>query len=127
MTLTEMGKLLTVAATLDNRSINEFTVQAWFEVIGHLDFEEAREALYDHYATSTAWLMPAHLNDLVKAQRERAYQERLRREQFEAREQADRLALVRGTEDRSGGPSPWYQQAKETLARMRSAQQGEAS
>lgn len=83
MELSETAKLLAKAALLDNRTVDEMTVGAWHETVGHLDFRDALRALTLHRQESDAWLMPAHIVRLApRARRER--------EVVEARERAVR-------------------------------------
>lgn len=76
MELSETAKLLAKAALLDNRTVDEMTVSAWHETVGHLDFRDALRALTLHRQESDAWLMPAHIVRLApRARREREIQE----------------------------------------------------
>lgn len=61
MTKLEVARLLTIASMVDNRTVAPETVEAWWEVIGHLDFEPARLALVQHRRDSTEYLLPAHI------------------------------------------------------------------
>lgn len=71
MTRAEVAMLLGLAAARDRRTVGETDVAAWHTDLGDLTFEEAREALNQHFRESTAWLMPAHLRDLVRVARSR--------------------------------------------------------
>ena len=57
----ETAKILAKAALIDNRHIDRETVKAWHEIIGHLEFDVALEALTIHRRNSTEYLMPAHI------------------------------------------------------------------
>ena len=72
MNRTEAGQLLALAALVDNRPITDETVIMWHGLLDDIDYGEAAEALKEYYRTSTRWLMPAHLRDLVEAAREEA-------------------------------------------------------
>jgi hypothetical protein len=61
MTPRECSELLTYASIIDNRTVAPETVQAWHEVVGHLDVTVAREAIIQHRRESTEYLMPAHV------------------------------------------------------------------
>lgn len=76
MNLTETAKLLTVASTIDNRTVAEETVVAWHKVVGHLDYGTAQEAVLRHFGESTEYLLPRH----VKVQASRIRDERERAE-----------------------------------------------
>lgn len=61
MNLAETGKLLAKVQLYDNRTVDRATIEAWHEVIGHLDFQVALQALKIHKMTSTDYLQPAHI------------------------------------------------------------------
>lgn len=67
MNKTETSQLLTLAALVDNRAITPEMVVMWHGLLDDISYEDAAEALKEHYRTSTRWLMPAHLRDLVAA------------------------------------------------------------
>lgn len=45
----------------DNRFVDRVTMSHWKETIGHLDYEDAREAVVDHFRESTEYLTAAHV------------------------------------------------------------------
>ncbi|QTF71258.1 hypothetical protein [Arthrobacter woluwensis] len=57
----DTARLLSKAALVDNRIISPETVEAWHEIVGHLDYRLALEALRIHRTTATDYLMPAHI------------------------------------------------------------------
>ncbi|MEZ2373106.1 hypothetical protein [Arthrobacter sp. RCC_34] len=57
----DTARLLSKAALVDNRIISPEIVEAWHEIIGHLDYHLAMEALRIHRTTSDAYLQPAHI------------------------------------------------------------------
>jgi hypothetical protein len=61
MLKSEVAQLLAKAALIDNRKIDAATVEAWHEVIGHVDYDVALLALTIHRRTSSEYLMPAHI------------------------------------------------------------------
>lgn len=65
----QVAQLLTLASLIDNRTVTDEACLMWHEVIGHLDYDLAVDALQAHYAGSTAWLLPAHLTGYVRASR----------------------------------------------------------
>lgn len=69
MNKTETSQLLTLAALVDNRAVTPEAVVMWHGLLDDIDYGEAAEALKEYYRTSTKWLMPAHLRDLVEAAR----------------------------------------------------------
>lgn len=54
---------------LDNRQVDELTIQAWMPLMAHLDYQDAVEAVNTHFRESTAYLQPAHIAALVKRAR----------------------------------------------------------
>lgn len=68
MLKSEVAQLLAKAALIDNRKVDAATVEAWHEVIGHVDYNVALLALTLHRRTSSEYLMPAHIiSNLRKA------------------------------------------------------------
>jgi hypothetical protein len=57
----EVARVLTRAASFDQRTLGDADVDAWFQVIGDLDFAECMAKVIEHYRSSTDRLMPAHL------------------------------------------------------------------
>lgn len=77
MNKTEMAKLLTMASAIDNRKIGTETVEAWFMVIGDIEFEIAVEALKTHFNDSSEYLIPNHIRVLAtKIEKHRLAMER---------------------------------------------------
>lgn len=118
MTVAEAAALLTIAATIDNRSINEATARAWHATLADLDFEDAREAVFEHYRRSDKYLMPAHVRDLVKVIHERRTVEAARERAIEAK---PALALVPGKygQRQITEPTPAFSEASKILADIR--------
>lgn len=69
MNRAETATLLALAASFDRRTVGEADVVAWAAALRALAFVEARDAVVQHYATSTAWLMPGHITALVTERR----------------------------------------------------------
>lgn len=65
----EIIDLLTAASAYDRRSVGEADVAAWSEAANRAGwtFPRALDALHEHFATSTAWLMPGHVTQLIRA------------------------------------------------------------
>jgi len=57
----EVVKVVARIQAGDNRTVDAVTVAHWTEMIGHLKFEDALEAVVTHFRESTAYLMPAHV------------------------------------------------------------------
>jgi hypothetical protein len=64
--LRETAQLLAVASSIDNRIVDQMTVGAWQEAVGHLSYTDCREALAMHRRESTEYLVPAHIVAGVK-------------------------------------------------------------
>lgn len=85
MNRTETSELLTLMSLVDNRAVTPEMVIVWHEILDGILYLEAVAAMKAHYRTSTKWLMPGHLVELVEqsrteARREPAKQRRLMRE-----------------------------------------------
>lgn len=67
----EAADLLDYAASYDNRKPNPKAVQSWVDAArrGRWSFDEGVEAVRDHYARTTAFLMPGHITEAVRAKR----------------------------------------------------------
>lgn len=61
MNRAETGRLLTKAAMIDNREVTPALVAAWHELLEDVDYADAVQALKHHRATSTEYLVPAHI------------------------------------------------------------------
>lgn len=70
MNLTETSQLLTVIARYDNRRVDDATVYAWQGVLGDLPYDDCMAGVQAHFATDTAYLMPAHVRRAVLQLRE---------------------------------------------------------
>lgn len=66
MTPAETTKLLAICSSFDNRKPNPETVTAWGGVMGDLRYEDCRDAVLAHYATSREWIMPADIRTAVR-------------------------------------------------------------
>lgn len=66
MDLRETAQLLAVASSIDNRIVDQMTVGAWQEAVGHLSYSDCREALAMHRRESPEYLQPAHIVTNVK-------------------------------------------------------------
>jgi len=65
----QVRAVLATAMAYDNRRPGEANIAAWMEAAdrGRWSFEAAVEAVHQHYATSTEFLMPAHVTKLVRS------------------------------------------------------------
>lgn len=62
MTKAELAKLLTYVSTFDSRTVGVETVEAWWTILADVDVQEALTVVQNHFATSTDYLMPAHIS-----------------------------------------------------------------
>lgn len=69
MNRNEIIELLQVVQSYDNRDIGQTTIAAWHEAAqrGRWTRAAALDAVHEHYATSTDWLMPGHVTPMVRA------------------------------------------------------------
>lgn len=66
MDMRETAGVLAMVAALDpRRTFGEVDAQAWHAVIGDLRFDDCREAVIQHYRTSTYSITPADVVDKV--------------------------------------------------------------
>lgn len=65
MNKTEMAQVLTIASAIDNRKLSPEAVEAWFMVIGDIDYDVAVEAVKQHFDSSTDYLIPNHIRVLA--------------------------------------------------------------
>lgn len=78
MTLTpsEAGKVLAAARLIDNRQFDATTAIAWASMIAEtVTLQDALDAVAHHMATSTAYLMPVHINEHVRSVHKRRMQD----------------------------------------------------
>jgi hypothetical protein len=122
MTPSETAELLALCAAFDSRTIGEADVYAWQSVLETVDLETAKDAVRAWYAQHRERIMPADVNIHAKAVRDARFALEQRQRAF-----GPRLALAPAPgkvgQRAISEPSPWYVQAKETLARIRSASQ----
>lgn len=84
MNLTETAKLLTVASTIDNRTVGNETVIAWHQILGYLDYPTAEAAVFRHFGESHDYLKPKHIKDQARRIRDgQARQQRMSRPALE--------------------------------------------
>lgn len=61
MNKSEVAKLLTLVSTFDSRTVGIDTVEAWHTILADVDLQDAVTAVRNHFATSTDYMMPAHI------------------------------------------------------------------
>lgn len=70
MTPEEIGDVLGLAAARDRRTVGEADIFAWSADLDGITFDEAREAIRQHYRATDLWLMPSHILQRVRFIRE---------------------------------------------------------
>lgn len=68
MNTTRLTALLARIQVLDNRQVDELTIQAWSPLMEDIDYHAAVRAVNRHSAESTDYLKPAHIVRLVRAE-----------------------------------------------------------
>lgn len=58
-------EVLAVAAAFDRRTVGEADGMAWSLALPDIKTQAAKDAVITHYRHSTAWIMPAHVIELV--------------------------------------------------------------
>ncbi len=69
MEIAEVGKILTLMASYDQRKVGETDIMAWSELIGSFDYADAKDAVLAHYAATADRIMPADIVRFAKARR----------------------------------------------------------
>lgn len=71
MTMTERdaNEVLKLAARADKRTIAKGDIEFWQLALTGITYAEAAAAVIEHYATSTDYVMPKHVRDLVEDRR----------------------------------------------------------
>ncbi|OAZ40924.1 hypothetical protein A9Z40_03000 [Microbacterium arborescens] len=69
MTGNELAVLLARIQVLDNRQVDELTLQAWEPLMEGLAYADAVAAVNAHFRESTEYLKPAHIVQRVRASR----------------------------------------------------------
>lgn len=71
MTKNQVVDLIKLIRSYDNRNLDEAAVTAWAEqaIISGWEADEAFAAVREHFRDSTDWLMPGHINQILRARR----------------------------------------------------------
>lgn len=112
MNLTEATALLAVCSAFDNREASEPAARAWQAVLDDVPFDDAKDAVLEHYRRDTAWMMPAHVTQFVTERRRVMLEDRYREQQ------RLELASYRIPEhEKPTGPTQAFLDAKAVLVR----------
>jgi hypothetical protein len=76
LTRSQIIDLLSAAMSYDNRNVSDAHIYAWREASrrGRWSYEDALEALHDHYAESTQYVMPAHITERIRTMRRQRFE-----------------------------------------------------
>lgn len=69
MNTAELTMLLARIQVLDNRQIDQLTIEAWTPLMAHTGYADAVEAVNAHFQESTDYLKPAHIIRRVRDMR----------------------------------------------------------
>lgn len=71
MTEDDILELLQVVISYDNRNSDPYTEASWFDAatIERWTYDDAVQAVRQHFSRSTAWIMPAHVTMAIRAKR----------------------------------------------------------
>jgi hypothetical protein len=71
LTNDEVVTLLQVATGYDGREIDEVLIALWSEAARRRrwTFVEAMDAVHEHFADETTWIMPGHVTRLINRRR----------------------------------------------------------
>lgn len=70
MTPDQFGVLMMKASALSGRQFDAVVVEAWYDVLGEYDYEDAVRALNRHFRNSDEYLQPVHIIRGIRAHRE---------------------------------------------------------
>lgn len=74
MNIAETAMVLAKIQAFDNRNVDDATVIAWQEVLDPYTLPDALKAVSDYFRINSAWIMPAHIVERVRAMEDaRAY------------------------------------------------------
>lgn len=65
MNVIETARALGLAQAFDRRTVGEMDVRAWQAILADADVADVLEAIQQHYAVETEWIMPAHIRRAV--------------------------------------------------------------
>jgi hypothetical protein len=69
MTEPETRMILSQVAAVDNRRLTDGVVLMWFSIFAGYSYGEVKWAMIQHLRTSTEYLMPAHLTEIIHIKR----------------------------------------------------------
>lgn len=67
MNIVETGMVLAKIQAFDNRNVDDQTTVAWQEVLEPHTVQDALAAVSDYFRSYSAWIMPSHIVERVRA------------------------------------------------------------
>lgn len=67
MNIAETSMILAKIQAFDNRNVDDATIIAWQEVLEPHTAQDALKAVSDYFRVNSAWIMPAHIVERVRA------------------------------------------------------------
>lgn len=67
MNIAETSMVLAKIQAFDNRNVDDATILAWQEVLEPHTLQDALVAVSDYFRAYSAWIMPAHIVERVRA------------------------------------------------------------
>lgn len=123
MTQEEFHALLTRLQVLDNRQVDRVTADAWWPIVGHLRYEDALEALNNHFRDNPdTYLKPGHI--AVGARRLRESRSPHHDHSRDDRGDAPRPANLKTMSAAWNDPAAWDEQIRAYNEQLRNAGQG---
>lgn len=74
MTPAQAAALLTYASAFDNRRVTPEAATAWAEVLIPMSLADGKAAIQRHYASTSDWIMPVHINAAVTRVQEKRFE-----------------------------------------------------
>jgi hypothetical protein len=72
MNTEQLTMLLARIQVLDNRQVDQLTIEAWSPLLANITYSDAVTAVNEHFTESTDYLQPAHIVGRVRAKRRAA-------------------------------------------------------
>lgn len=69
MTIDELTTLLARIQVLDNRQVDQLTIEAWAPLMADVPYGAAVDAVNDHFRSTTEYLQPAHIVQAARTRR----------------------------------------------------------
>jgi hypothetical protein len=70
MNSSEVKRLLNGIKMVDNRRIHDGTIEMWRRILSDMELHECQMAVIEHFRTSSSYLEPQHIRQIVRRWRE---------------------------------------------------------